>query len=64
MRKLKAQVGGGFGGLHTAPWRGAVCLCREQRRVGEKETDGQGPRPGTGDGTLPFRPQSITSGFL
>lgn len=47
-----------------APWRGAVCLCREQRRVGEKETDGQGPRPGTGDGTLPFRPQSITSGFL
>ena len=30
----------------------------------EGNRDAQGPGPGSGDGTLPFRPQSITSGFL
>lgn len=30
----------------------------------DRNRDGQGPRPGSGDGALPLRPQSITSGFL
>lgn len=30
----------------------------------EGNRDAQGPGPGSGDGTLLFRPQSIISGFL